>query len=236
MERIEEILEKLHASNKEIETFISKHKELRREMVRRREEASKAYLADIQIGKDKIKEQIKSFEQQKAEINTSLKNMRPLLVTATTSGNAEEIKKIQEKMADLKAQEAAIDTQIEFLYTTPIPGSDELFNIVEELQGQIEEIENTFSKAYGIIYSSADEQIKLWEEIKHNYSLYDKHLMFADYKNAKRYHEGEGESIERPKDEASKAAPINMETNRYIFGQYPDYKAETQRSNGPRMD
>lgn len=210
MKKITEILTKINALTQELETHIEKIRGENKALCSEVNEASKAYFADLSERKDKISEQIKAIEKQKDDVKKELKKMRPSLVNATVSGNAEDIKKIQERMAELKAQEASFDTQIDILYQAPIVGDDSLFDTAKELNDKLEESGQYLYKACSKITEQAAEYIKLWEKIKSNTetSWYGEMVGFreknrgeksGEFEKVLNYQREGGKCIERPK-------------------------------------
>ena len=141
-----------------------------------------------------------------------------------------------------RAQEAAIDTQIEFLYTTPITGNNELFDIATDIANKFDADIKLVDEAYAKLLEISKEQMKIWEKLYDKAFYHNKFDTCREYERACEYHNGPGKCVERPKEESSniKSEPINMETGRYIFGQDPNYRqsnsADNIKSMGPRMD
>ena len=165
MERIENVLLKIGTLNEELYTLLAALTENNSGLKKEVSVASNAYFADITVRENKIKGQVETLEMQKEKIFETLEKIRPALVEATTTGNDQQLKEIQEKMAELKAQEAAIDTQIEFLYTTPITGSNELFSIATDLNSKFDADTKLIDTAYSKLLEISKEQMKIWEKI-----------------------------------------------------------------------
>ena len=242
MERIKNVFLKVNAIAEEIEALFTELNENNQGLKKELATASNAYFADITVRESKIKGQLETLEMQKEKIFETLEKIRPALVEATTAGNEQQLKEIQEKMAELKAQEAAIDTQIEFLYTTPITGNNELFDIATDIANKFDADIKLVDEAYAKLLEISKEQMKIWEKLYDKAFYHNKFDTCREYERACEYHNGPGKCVERPKEESSniKSEPINMETGRYIFGQDPNYRqsnsADNIKSMGPRMD
>ncbi len=237
MERIENVLLKIGTLNEELYTLLAALTENNSGLKKEVSVASNAYFADITVRENKIKGQVETLEMQKEKIFETLEKIRPALVEATTTGNEQQLKEIQEKMAELKAQEAAIDTQIEFLYTTPITGSNELFNIATDLNSKFDADTKLIDTAYSKLLEISKEQMKIWEKLYDRAFYHNKFATCREYERVCEYHNGPGKCVERPKEESvnMKSEPINMETGRYVFGQDPTYRTQEHHSSGPRM-
>ena len=140
---MEKILSNITKANEELDAFLTKIKEDNLKLLEAVISASNAYSADIKMREKKIKQQIEDLEERKQTISNTLENMRPHFVNATTAGDTDKIEELQKHMADLKAEEAAINTQIEFLYTTPITGNQELFDAATELNNKLKKTART---------------------------------------------------------------------------------------------
>lgn len=219
---MEKILSKITEANEELSTFLKKLKEENLKLLENTEKASNAYSADIIIRKKKIEEQIAGLKERKREISDTLEDIKLLFMNATTEGDTEGIQKLQKQMADLKAEETNVDAQIEFLYTTPITGNQELFDIASELNDKLRKNSDDFR----IVYKSLIKIAEYWQNVWAK--LYDEFLwtnnpgaFSSEYAKILEYHRNCGKCIEKPVENNAESEPINMETNCYIFGQEP---------------
>lgn len=249
MERIENLFSKIDNLTRELKSYIETLKKSNEDLCCEVDKASKAYFADIEIRKNNINNQIKALEMQKDVTFASIEGIRPLLMEATASGNVERIKELQSKMTELKANEAALDAQIEFLYTTPIPGNNELFEIAKGLNDTLEANGQGYHSICKKTSALAKEQVEIWQEIqkKTETTWYSPVVGFREKNDGKHsrefekvaeYHCGKGECVERPQVANSNGdnTPYSVQSpsNTLIWGE-PDY-TEKSKVEGPRMD
>lgn len=249
MERIENLFSKIDNLTQEIKSYIETLEKSNKDLCCEVDKASKAYFADIEVRKNNINNQIKALEMQKDEIFASIESVRPLLMEATASGNVKRIRELQSKMTELKANEAALDAQIEFLYTTPIPGNNELFEIAKGLNDALEANGQGYHSICKKTSALAKEQVEIWQEIqkKTETTWYSPVVGFREKNDGKHsrefekvaeYHCGKGECVERPQAANSNGdnAPYSVQSpsNTLIWGE-PDY-TEKSKVEGPRMD
>ena len=249
MERIENLFSKIDNLTQEIKSYIETLEKSNKDLCCEVDKASKAYFADIEVRKNNINNQIKALEMQKDEIFASIESVRPLLMEATASGNVKRIRELQSKMTELKANEAALDAQIEFLYTTPIPGNNELFEIAKGLNDALEANGQGYHSICKKTSALAKEQVEIWQEIqkKTETTWYSPVVGFREKNDGKHsrefekvaeYHCGKGECVEMPQAANSNGdnAPYSVQSpsNTLIWGE-PDY-TEKSKVEGPRMD
>lgn len=249
MERIENLFSKIDNLTRELKSYIETLKKSNEDLCCEVDKASKAYFADIEIRKNNINNQIKALEMQKDETFASIEGIRPLLMEATASGNAERIKELQSKLTELKAHEAALDAQIEFLYTTPIPGNNELFEIAKGLNDTLEANGQGYHSICKKTSALAKEQVEIWQEIqkKTETTWYSPVVGFREQNTGKHsrefelvaeYHFGKGKCVDR-----SQAVYSNGDNSPYsvqspsstLVWREPDY-TEKPKVEGPRMD
>lgn len=249
MERIENLFSKIDNLTQELKSYIETLKKGNADLCCEVDKASKAYFADIEIRKNNTNNQIKALEIQKDETFASIENIRPLLMEATASGNEERIKELQSKLTELKAHEAALDAQIEFLYTTPIPGNNELFEIAKGLNDSLESNSQNYHSICKKTSALSKEHVKIWEEIqKETETMWYSPLVgyreqntgkhSRDFEKAAEYHCGKGKCVERPQAGNFKSdnAPYSVQSpsNTLVWGE-PDC-TEKPKVEGPRMD
>ena len=249
MERIENLFSKIDKLTQELKSYIETLEKSNEDLCCEVDKASKAYFADIEIRKNNINNQIKALEMQKDETFASIKSIRPLLMEATASGNEEKIKELQSKLTELKANEAALDAQIEIFYTTPIPGNNELFEIAKGLNDTLEANSQSYHGICKKTSALAKEQAKIWQEIqkKTETTWYSPLVGFREkndgkhsreFEQAAEYHCGKGKCVERPQTANSNGnnGPYSVQSpsNTLIWGE-PDY-TEKPKAEGPRMD
>lgn len=209
MERIENVLLKINALAQELKSYIKTLEKSNEDLCCEVAKASKAYFADIEIRKNNINNQIKALEMQKYETFTSIEGIRPLIMEATASGDAERIKELQSKLTELKAHDATLDAQIEFLYTTPIPDNNELFEIAKGLNDTLESNSQSYHGICKKTSALAKEQVKIWEEIQKmtetmwysplvGYREQNTGKHSREFEKVAEYHCGKGECVERP--------------------------------------
>lgn len=249
MERIERLFSKIDNLTQELKSYIDTLKKSNEDLCREVDNASKAYFADIEIRKSNISNQIKALKMQKDEILASIEGIRPLLMEATASGDAEKIKEIQGKMTDLKVNETALDAQIELLCTTPIPGNSELFEIAKGLNDTLEANSRGYHGICKKTTALTEEQMKIWEEIQkltktmwysplvgHREQNTGKHS--RGFERVAEYHCGKGECIEKSKTVNSNGnnTPHSIQSpSSTLVWRESEHKLNP-KLKGPRMD
>lgn len=165
MKKVTDIISKINVLIDELTSYVATVRTNNEPLCQEVDNASNAYFADVTVRENRIKDQIADLQKRKQAILDTLEDMRPHFVNATAEGDAEKIKKLQEQMADLKAEETAIDTQIEFLYNTPIIGSQELFDIAKNLNEKLNDSNQHLEKVCGTTAEMAAQQMDKWEKI-----------------------------------------------------------------------
>lgn len=249
MERIENLFSKIDNLTQELKSYIETLKKSNEDLCCKVDKASKAYFADIEIRKNNINNQINALEMQKDETFASIEGIRPLLMEATASGNVERIKELQSKMTELKAKEAALDAQIEFLYTTPIPGNNKLFEIAKGLNDTLEANSQSYHSICKKTSALAKEHVEIWQEIQKmtETTWYSPVVGFREKNTGKHsrefelvseYHFGKGKCVDRPQAANSNGdnSPYSVQSpSSTLVWREPDY-TEKPKVEGPRMD
>lgn len=130
------------------------------------EAAYKAYFADVEQKEAKVKRRIAELTQRRESIKAKIAAIQPGLVTATVSGDTEAFDRMQNDLADLEAQKAAMTTQIEILSGAPLPGDAELYRAAVAKFERKREVAQQFREETEAIRDFAREQAKAWEGIK----------------------------------------------------------------------
>lgn len=214
MENIKNILLKIEEATNALTEYLNEIKQNNESLWHNVAIASKAYQEDADLRKEKVEEQIKALELQKKEILLKAEALRSDVVKAAASGNTEKIIHIQNEITALKAHESAIDTQIDFLYTTPIKGDDKLYDIAKNLNDDLEADNKNCKKAYSL-YETAEKHISFWQKIKDG-SFYNGGHYSTEFTKIKNLH-NDGECVDRPHiDEGSQNLNKNIETSRVV--------------------
>lgn len=249
MEKIENLFSKIDALTQELKSYIEALEKSNKDLCCDVDNASKAYFADIEIRKNNINNKIKALEIQKDETFASIESIRPLLMEATASGDAERIKELQSKLTELKAHEAALDAQIEFLYSTQIPGNNELYEIAKGLNDTLEADSQSYHGICKKTSALAKEQVGIWGKIQEKtettwyspvYGFREKNVgkHSREFEAVAEYHCGKGKCVERPQAANSNAdnAPYSVQSpSNTLFYREPDY-TEKPKIEGPRMN
>lgn len=232
---MENILKKITESNEELNTFLKKLKADNLNLLDAVSKACNAYSADIKIREKRIKEQIADLEDKKQKLTDAVEAMRPQFVNATASGNAENIKVLQKHMADLKTEESALDTQIEFLYSTPITGNQDLFDTATELNDKLKQSSNDLKMIYKSLIKVAEHWKDAWENLYEEFLYSKPGALSNEYNKISDYHNTVGKCVEKTDNKTgdSKIEPESIETGRYTFGELPD--KENNVPSGSRM-
>ena len=237
MKKVTDIISKINVLIDELTAYVATVRTNNEPLCQEVDNASNAYFADVTVRENRIKEQIADLKNRKQAISNTLEDMRPHFVNATTEGDKDKIEELQKHMADLKAEEAALNTQIEFLYTTPITGNQELFNAATELNNKLKKNSEDFRVVYRSLIKIAEYWQRVWEKLYEEFLYNDNPGAFSDeYSKILEYHNNAGKCIEKSDKKAvtPNSEPINLETNRYTFGKDPEYKIQN-KSTGPRI-
>lgn len=171
MDRVNKIFETIDNAHKELEAIFEELAEGEKEIKKSIEEACNAYKADVTSKKSKVKEQIKEYENQKDIAEKAIALLQPKLLKAITTSNEDEKVSIQTRIEELKAKEAALNTQIEMLSSAMITGDNELYRIAKELDDKMLEYGDTYDDVLVDAYTFANQQVDLWEKKSKKYDL-----------------------------------------------------------------
>lgn len=128
--------------------------------------AYQAYFADVEQREVKVKQRLAGLVQQEEEIKRKITAMQPELVNATVSGDTDTFNWIQDALADLEAQRAAVATQVQLLSSVPLPGDLELYKAAEVQRGACAKAIEQCESALKSIDEFVREQTKAWGNLK----------------------------------------------------------------------
>lgn len=127
--------------------------------------AYKAYFADSEEKETKVKRRLADLSQQEDEIKRKIGAMQPGLVSATVAGDSEAFDRIQNDLAGLEAQRAAIVTQIQLLSDAPLPGSLELYQAAGAKCEALDKAAKQWRSDIERVRAFVREQAKAWERL-----------------------------------------------------------------------
>ena len=113
-------------------------KQHNRDLARDLQVACDAYFADVERRQARVEQRVAELTRQREDIGGKIQAMRPGLVDATVSGDAEVFNRIQGALADLETEKATIATQLELLTSAAIPGDKALFAACEEKRAALD--------------------------------------------------------------------------------------------------
>lgn len=160
---IQEILEQAKAYG--IEAVTAAVEELKRKGQQSRQEAKTvcwAYFTDVEEKEAKVKRRLADLAQQETEIRAKISAMQPGLVSVTVAGDSEAFDRIQNDLAGMEAQRAAVATQIQLLSGAPLPGDLELYKTAETQCGVSGEVSHRCQTELEDIKAFVREQAKAW--------------------------------------------------------------------------
>ncbi len=163
---IQEILNQ--AKTYGIEAITAAVDELKRRDQQSRQEvksACQAYFTDVEEKEAKVKQRIADLARQEAEFKAKISAMQPGLVSATVAGDSETFERIQNALAGVEAQRAAVATQIQLLSGAPLPGDLKLYKAAEAQCGVSGEASQRYQTELEDIKAFVREQAKAWDRL-----------------------------------------------------------------------
>lgn len=152
-----------------IAAILSKLKEERQTAAAETQKAVDAYFTDVAKREAALKEKVNELNGQKEALASKIKSMEPMLVNATISGDSEALTKVQNMIADIEAQKAAVAAQIELLSNTRVPGSKELLDAVEAKEKTLGEVRAVEGAIQQQIKDIAEHECDVWDKILHDF-------------------------------------------------------------------
>lgn len=166
---IQEILNQAKAHG--IEAVTAAAEELKRQGQQSRQEAKaacRAYFADAEEKEAKVKRRLDNLAQQEAGIKAKISAMQPGLVDATVSGDTNAFNRLQDELADLEAQRAAVATQMQLLSSAKLPGNLDLYKAAEAQCDVSDEVSQRCQTELEKIKAFVREQAKVWDRLSDN--------------------------------------------------------------------
>lgn len=133
---------------------------------REEDTACQAYFADVEEREAKVKQRLAGLAQQEEEIKRKITAMQSELVNATVSGDTDTFNRIQDALADLEAQRAAVATQVQLLSSAPLPGDLNLYKAAEVQREACKEKIEQCKAVLNSIDEFVREQAKAWDSLK----------------------------------------------------------------------
>lgn len=163
---IQEILNQAKAHG--IEAVTAAAEELKRQGQQSRQEAKaacRAYFADVEKKEAKVKRRLNDLAQQEAGIKAKISAMQPGLIDATVSGDTNAFNRLQDELADMEAQRAAVATQVQLLSSAQLPGNLELYKAAEAQCDASGEVSQRCQTELEDIKAFVREQAKAWDRL-----------------------------------------------------------------------
>jgi len=130
--------------------------------------ACQAYFADVKEREDKVKRRLDDLARQETGIKAKISAMQPGLVNTTVSGATAAFNRIQEELASLEAQRAAVATQMQLLSSAPMPGNLELYKAAETQCDACDETLKQLQSEFDSIREFVREQAKVWDRLNND--------------------------------------------------------------------
>lgn len=112
-----------------------------------------------------MKRRLADLAQQEAEIKAKISAMQPGLVSATVAGDSAAFDRIQNDLADMEAQRAAVATQIQLLSGALLPGDLMLYKAAEAQCSASGEVSQRCQTELEDIKAFVREQAKAWDRL-----------------------------------------------------------------------
>lgn len=151
-----------------IEAVTAAVEELKRQGQQSRQEAKaacQAYFTDVEEKEAKVKRRLADLARREAEIKAEINAMQPGLVSATVAGDSETFERIQNALAGVEAQRAAVATQIQLLSGAPLPGDLKLYKAAEAQCDTSGEVSQRCMAELEDIKAFVREQTKAWDRL-----------------------------------------------------------------------
>lgn len=148
-----------------ISAAVEKLKQRRQQSEREADAAYQAYFSDVEEREVKVKRRLDDLAQQEAGIKAKISTMQPGLVNATVSGDTDTFNRIQDELASLEAQRAAVATQMQLLSSAQLPGSLALYKATEAQYDALEETLKQLQSEFNRIRDFVREQAKAWDRL-----------------------------------------------------------------------
>lgn len=131
-------------------------------------DASKAveeYFADAKRSEDRIAQRIQDLQEQQAKVDTKIKAAQTTLVRAAAACDISAYNQMQEHLAALDKEHAAIDKQITLLSTALQPRNTELYDAANVKYEVLHEYNTKLNATMALIHEFADTQADLWKKL-----------------------------------------------------------------------
>lgn len=166
---IQEILDKANEHGiMAISAVVEELKRRRQQSKREADAAYQAYFSDVEEREAKVKRRLEDLAQQEAGIKAKISALQPGLVDATVSGDTNAFNRLQDELADLEAQRAAVETQMQLLSSAQLPGSLELYKAAEAQCNASDEVSQRCQTELEKIKAFVREQAKVWDRLSDN--------------------------------------------------------------------
>lgn len=163
---IQEILDRANEHGiMAISAAVEELKQRGQQSEREADAAYQAYFSDAEEREAKVKRRLDDLAQQEAGIKAKISALQPELVDATVSGDTNAFNWIQDELADLEAQRAAVATQMQLLSSAQLPGSLELYKAAEAQCDAWDKTRTQCRSELEKIRDFAREQAKVWSRL-----------------------------------------------------------------------
>lgn len=127
--------------------------------------ACQAYMDDAKEREAKVKQRLDDLARQETGIKAKISAMQPGLVDTTVSGDTKAFNRLQDELANLEAQRAAIATQIQLLSSAQVPGDPKLYKAAEAKCESGEQAIAQMLPEFKCIKSFVREQAEAWRKL-----------------------------------------------------------------------
>lgn len=130
------------------------------------QKASNAYYADSEAKQRKIKDRVEELKTQLEECEAKVEALKKPLVSATVSGDNQQIKEVKDRMKAQELERMQLTTEIDMLTNAHITGNEDLYDMVVEKNNVYENLRKDYVSAKAEAHKLAGERIKGYEKIQ----------------------------------------------------------------------
>lgn len=149
--------------------LLNERKAQHQELVDAAHAAYAAYYADLDRRGDRLAEQVMQLDQQRESVAAAQGAAQQALVTATVDGDADAMRREQDRIGQLNAQLSALDAQITALNEYVLRGDADLFHAAEAAIAQASADSEALSEYVSAVKDEVKQRMNAWSEVLHSY-------------------------------------------------------------------
>lgn len=124
------------------------------------------YFADVEQRQKRINTKLSELEKQKATLSRQVTDMKEDVVEASGTGDDAAFQQMQEKLASIEANKAAVSAQIEMLQSAHVRGDEKLYTAVCAAEDALNKANSEYREKLEQISPVVKEQAKIWDELE----------------------------------------------------------------------